>query len=153
VGYTTVPWFSRRSPPCVRSLEVAKRACVLGTGAHVRRAARCTILFSWKSRHAPLWRQPLAYAVPLVCCGLFELPPVFHRRFLGGHVGGLGTPVVDDVQTPSSAASPGGIAATAITTTSRSLDLSVPRHFTRPAPRRRRVPGAVDVPSASWAAQ
>jgi hypothetical protein len=28
--------------------------------------------------------------VPLVCCGLFELPPVLLRRFLGGHVGELG---------------------------------------------------------------
>jgi hypothetical protein len=28
--------------------------------------------------------------VTLVCCGLFELPPVLLRRFLGGHVGELG---------------------------------------------------------------
>jgi hypothetical protein len=42
-------------------------------------------MFSWKSRHAPVpCGQPLTYAVPLVRCGLFELPPVLLRRFLGG---------------------------------------------------------------------
>jgi hypothetical protein len=74
------------SPPCVRRLQVAKRACVLGAGVHVGQARD---FVSVEVAPCPCG-QPLAYAVPLVCCGLFELPPVPLRRFLGGRVRELG---------------------------------------------------------------
>jgi hypothetical protein len=38
----------------------------------------------------------LAYVVPLVCCGLFELPSVLCRRFLGAHVCEPGHKLVND---------------------------------------------------------
>jgi hypothetical protein len=62
---------------------VAKRACVLGAGVHVGQAR--DFVFVEVAPACPCG-QPLSYAVPLVCCGLFELPPVLLRRFLGGHV-------------------------------------------------------------------
>jgi hypothetical protein len=59
------------------------RACVLGAGAHVGQA-RAFVFVEAAPCPCPCG-QPLAYAVPLVCRGLFELPPVLLRRFLGGN--------------------------------------------------------------------
>jgi hypothetical protein len=63
------------SPPCVRRLQVAKRACVLGAGVHVGQAR------DFFSVEVAPYRcgQPLAYAVPPVRRWLFELPSVLLR--------------------------------------------------------------------------
>jgi hypothetical protein len=56
-GYATALCFPRlsalhlRRTPGACGLRVAKRACILGDGAHVGRRA---VLFSWMSRHAPV---------------------------------------------------------------------------------------------------
>jgi hypothetical protein len=79
----------RASAACRQVARRARAYSVLGSrrGVRVRTWGRRAILFSWKSRHVPVasrWRMRcLWYAV---ACGLFELPPVLIRRFLGGHV-------------------------------------------------------------------
>jgi hypothetical protein len=80
-GCTTALWVSL--------LSTARQAPAAGYGACVRTQCwgprRASARFCFRgSRAMPLW--PAAgwpYAVPLVCCGLFELPPVLLRRFLG----------------------------------------------------------------------